>query len=185
MFFFLITLAVLFFIFLSFYNQLIAKKNQVKNAYAGIDVQFKKRFDLIPNLVSTVQQYMKYESETLNQLTSLRVQAQSNRLGSKARIELDNEVSQAMGSIMASVENYPELKASENFLQLQRSFNEIEAQLSAARRTFNASTTEYNDAIEMFPTNILANFMGYKQRSLFEIDNAERQVPNAKNLFEN
>ena len=84
-----------------------------------------------------------------------------------------------MGSIMASVENYPELKASENFLQLQRSFNEIEAQLSAARRTFNASTTEYNDAIEMFPTNILANFMGYKQRSLFEIDNAERQVPNA------
>ncbi len=164
---------------------MVAKKNQVLNAYAGIDVQFKKRFDLIPNLVSTVKQYMKYESETLNQLTSLRVEAQSNRIGSRARIEIENEVSQAMGSIMASVENYPELKASENFLQLQRSFNEIEAQLSAARRTFNASTTEYNDAIEMFPTNILANFMNYKQRPLFEIANTERQVPNAQELFDN
>ena len=165
------------------FNSLVAKKNRVKNAFASVDVQLKKRYDLVPNLIATVNQYMQHEQGTLAKLTELRGIAQSGRLGTRGRVELENQFSQAMESIMVSVENYPDLKASQNFLALQGSLNEIEEQLSAARRTFNAVTTDYNDAIEMFPSNLLAGLIGYRLRPLFEMPAIERENPNAAKLF--
>ncbi len=181
--FFLIAILLIFVSFVVEFNSLVAKKNRVKNAFASVDVQLKKRYDLVPNLIATVNQYMQHEQGTLAKLTELRGMAQSGRLGTRGRVELENQFSQAMESIMFAVENYPDLKASQNFLALQGSLNEIEEQLSAARRTFNAVTTDYNDSIEMFPSNLLAGLIGYRLRPLFEMPAIERENPNAAKLF--
>jgi LemA protein len=166
------------------YNLLVRKKNQVENAFAGIDAILKKRYDLIPNLVATVKQYMVHEAGTLTEITSLRAKAASGGLSSDETVELNNRLGQALGGIMVAVENYPDLKASENFQQLQRALNEVEEQLSAARRSFNASVTDYNNSVEMFPTNIMASMMGYKMRRLFEVTEIERQRPDVADLFQ-
>ena len=181
--FLLLAILLIFVVVVVMFNSLVAKKNRVKNAFASVDVQLKKRYDLVPNLIATVNQYMQHEQATLTKLTELRGLAQSGRMGTRGRVELENQFSQAMESIMVAVENYPDLKASQNFLSLQGSFNEIEEQLSAARRTFNAVTTDYNDAVEMFPTNVLAGLIGYRLRPLFAIPAIERENPNAANLF--
>jgi len=167
------------------YNSLVGKKNQVTNVFASIDALLKKRYDLIPNLVSTVQQYMDHERGTLTEITELRAKAVSGRIGDDEKVALDNKVSRMLGGIMVAVENYPDLKANQNFLQLQGSLNEVEEQVSAARRAYNATVTDYNNAIEMFPTNVLASMMGYKQKNVFEISEAERQNVDVKKLFGN
>ena len=167
------------------YNSLVAKKNQVNNAFASTDALLKKRYDLIPNLVSTVKTYMQHEQKTLTDITEMRSKAMSGQLSDDDKIDLDNKMAKAVGGIMVAVENYPDLKANQNFLQLQGSLNEIEEQISAARRAYNASVTDYNNAVEMLPTNILASIMNYKQRKLFETAEAERQNVNVGNLFNN
>jgi len=177
-----IVVVLLFFIFIM-YNSLIGKKNQVEMAFASIDALLKKRYDLIPNLVDTVKQYMKHEAGTLTEITRLRAKAISGNLSSDEAVDLDNKIGRALGGIMIAVENYPELKASDNFQQLQRTLTEIEEQISAARRAFNASVTDLNNAIEMFPTNMMASVMGYKRRRLFEIPEEERQTPKVGELF--
>ena len=141
------------------YNGLINKKNQVENAFGGMDAQLKKRYDLIPNLISTVQTYMKHEAGTLTQITELRAKALSGDISDDEKVDLDNMITSKIGGIMVAVENYPDLKASENFNQLQRSLNEVEEQISASRRSYNATVTSYNNSVEMFPTNILAGVM--------------------------
>ncbi len=165
------------------YNTLIRKKNQVNNAFAGMDAILKKRYDLIPNLVSTVKTYMKHEREVLKELTELRAKAMSGQLTPDDRVDLEKSINKVLGGIMVAVENYPDLKANQNFLQLQGSLNEVEEQISAARRAYNASVTDYNNAIEMFPTNFMASMMKYKQRALFEIEEAERKNVNINKLF--
>ena len=165
------------------YNGLIGKKNGVENAFATIDTILKKRYDLIPNLVAAVKQYMEHERGLLENVTALRAKATSGNISSDEAITLNNEINKTMGGIMVAVESYPELKANENFKDLQRSLNEVEEQLSAARRAFNASVTDFNNAVEMFPTNIMAGMMNYKRRQLFEIPETERQNPDVKNLF--
>lgn len=165
------------------YNNLIKHKNSIKNAFGGMDAQLKKRFDLIPNLVATVKEYTDHESQTLQAITSLRSKGTTPDISSKERIDVDNQVSSKISELMLNVENYPNLKASTNFMHLQRSLNEIEAQLSAARRTYNAMVTSYNNAIQMFPSNIIANMMGLREESVFEITEAERQNVNVKELF--
>lgn len=165
------------------YNSLVGKKNQVENAFASIDTLLKKRYDLIPNLVATVKQYMQHEASVLTEITELRAKATSGGLSSDETVDLNNRLGRAIGGIMVAVENYPDLKASDNFQQLQRTLNEVEEQISAARRAFNASVTDLNNAIEMFPTNIMAGMMGYKRRQLFEANEAERQNPQVKDLF--
>jgi LemA protein len=167
----------------SMYNGLIGKKNGVENAFATIDTILKKRYDLIPNLVAAVKQYMEHERGLLENVTALRAKATSGNISSDEAITLNNEINKTMGGIMVAVESYPELKANENFKDLQRSLNEVEEQLSAARRAFNASVTDFNNAVEMFPTNIMAGMMNYKRRQLFEIPETERQNPDVKNLF--
>lgn len=165
------------------YNSLISKKNQVINVFGSIDALLKKRYDLIPNLIATVKEYMKYEKDTLTRITEMRAKAVSGQITDDEKVDLDNKISKALGSIMVAVENYPDLKASRNILQLQASFNEVEEQISAARRAYNASVVDYNNAVEMFPTNIMASMMGYKQKNVFEISEAERKNVDAAALF--
>ena len=166
------------------YNFLVGKKNQVENVFASIDTILKKRYNLIPNLVASVEKYMEHERGTLEKVTELRAKAMKGDISNDEKVSLNNMLSSALGGIMVAVENYPDLKANENFMHLQRSLNEIEAQISAARRAYNQAVTDYNNAIEMFPTNILAGYMNYQRKQVFEIEEAQRENPNVKDLFE-
>jgi len=166
------------------YNTLISHKNQVENIFAGVDTVLKKRYDLIPNLVASVQQYMSHEKELLEKITQWRSQAMKPGLSDEKKIDLDAKMSGALGSLMVAVENYPDLKANENIMHLQRTLTEIEAQISAARRAYNQAVTDYNNIIEMFPTNFMANFMRYTRKAVFEAQESERQNVNVKALFE-
>jgi len=177
-------LVVLFLLIIGLYNSLVRRKNDVENAFASVDVMMKKRYDLIPNLVETVKSYMKHEKSLLTELTALRAQAVSGQITDDERVSLENKITKGISGVMVAVENYPDLKASQNFLQLQAAWNEAEEQISASRRTFNAAVTTYNNKVEIFPSNLMAGIMGYKRRTLFEIPEVERQNLSAKNLFE-
>lgn len=170
-------------LFIAIYNGLIGKKNDVEKAFASVDVYLKKRYDLIPNLVETVKKYMQHEAKTLTDITEMRAKAVSGTLSENEQVALNNKMNKALGGIMVAVENYPDLKANQNFIQLQGSLNEIEEQISAARRAFNAAVTAFNNAVEMFPSNIVAGMMNYKTRELFETSEEERENVNVKNLF--
>ncbi len=165
------------------YNSLVSKKNQVQNIFASVDTQLKKRYDLIPNLVSTVSKYMEHEKSLLSEVTKLRADANKPNISDEQKIALDAKVSSALGSIMVAVENYPELKANENVMHLQGTLNEVEEQISAARRAYNQAVTDYNNAIEMIPTNFMASAMNYKRKEVFEIIESERKNINVKELF--
>ena len=165
------------------YNGLIARKNQVENVFGSTDALLKKRYDLIPNLIATVQQYMQHERGTLTEITELRAKAISGTLSDNEKIDLDNKLTKTLGGIMVAVENYPDLKANQNFLQLQAALNETEEQISAARRAYNATVTQYNNSVEMFPTSIMASMMNYQRKNVFEIPEGERKNVDVKNLF--
>ena len=165
------------------YNSLINKKNQVENSFGGMDVQLKKRYDLIPNLISAVKTYMKHEANTLTEITELRTKALSGGISDDEKVDLDNKITSHLSGIMVAVENYPDLKASDNFIQLQRSLNEVEEQISASRRSYNAAVTDYNNGVEMFPTNLIAGVMSFKRKNVFEIPDVQRENVNVENLF--
>jgi len=171
-------------VFAIMYNSLINKNNQVENAFGGMDAQLKKRYDLIPNLVKSVKTYMKHEAETLTEITELRTKAMSGKISDDEKVSLDNAITSKLGGIMVAVENYPDLKASDNFNQLQRSLNEVEEQISASRRAYNATITSYNNGVEMFPTNILAGMMNMQRKNVFEIPETERENVDVGDLFD-
>lgn len=177
------TAVLLLLIFVSIYNGLIRRRNEVDNVFGGMDVQLKKRYDLIPNLVEVVKQYASHEKELLIKITDMRVKAISSNLSSDEKVSLDDQIQAGIKSIMVAVENYPNLKANENFLNLQSSLNEIESQISAARRTYNAVVTDYNNGIQTFPQNIIANRMGMTKKKVLDIPEEERQNIDVKNLF--
>lgn len=179
----LIVLLIIGIILVLMYNSLVSKKNQVENIFAGVDAVLKKRYDLIPNLVASVSQYMEHEKSTLNELTELRADANKPNVTDEQKIALDAKVSSALGSIMIAVEAYPDLKANENVMHLQRSLNETEEQISAARRAYNQAVTDYNNAIEMIPTNFMANLMHYTRKEVFEIPETQRENVDVKSLF--
>ncbi len=179
----LIIVIVLAIILVLMYNSLIAKKNQVENIFGSVDTQLKKRYDLIPNLVASVSKYMEHEKGILEDITKLRADANKPNISDEQKMELDAKMSAALGSIMIAVENYPDLKANENVMHLQHSLNEVEEQISAARRAYNQAVTDYNNAIEQIPTNFMANAMNYRQKEVFEISEGERQNVNVKELF--
>jgi LemA protein len=166
------------------YNVLVATRNAINYALSSIDALLKKRCDLIPNLVETVKQYMKYEMNLIRELTLLRTQAISGNLSLQERSEIDSKISRHMRNIIVSAENYPELKASSNFLQLQAALNEVEEQLSAARRALSAAITDYNNAVRMFPTNIMARILGYKEYEWYAISEESKVLPDVRRLFE-
>jgi len=159
------------------YNSLIRKKNDVENAFASIDVMLKRRHDLIPALVDTVKGYMNYEKDLLTEITELRAKAISDNLTNEERIKIENKIRKDLSEILVAVENYPDLKASQNFLKLQGAINETEEQLSASRRAFNAAVTIFNNAVEVFPSNIMASMMKYGRRTLFDIPDSEKVKP--------
>ncbi len=179
----LIILIVLAIVLVLMYNSLVAKKNQVENIFSSVDTQLKKRYDLIPNLVASVSKYMEHEKSILEDVTKLRAEANKPNISNEHKMALDAKMSAALGSIMIAVENYPELKANENVMHLQHTLNEVEAQISAARRAYNQAVTDYNNALEQVPTNFMANAMGYSRKDVFEISEHERKNVNVKELF--
>jgi LemA protein len=148
-----------------------------------MDAMLKKRYDLIPNLVETVKVYMKFERDTLTQISELRTKAMSGTLSSDDKVAVENQLSGMMKGVMVAVENYPDLKSSEQFSLLQRSWNETEEQISASRRAYNSAVTQYNNTIEKFPSNLLASAFNHKRKQVFEIPEAERQNVSAKTMF--
>jgi LemA protein len=178
-----IILGVIALILVLMYNSLVGKKNQVENIFAGIDAVLKKRYDLIPNLVASVSKYMEHEKGLLEKVTKLRAEATRPHLSDEKKIALDQEVTSLLGTLMVAVENYPNLKANENVMHLQRTLHEVEAQISAARRAYNQAVTDYNNAIEMIPTNFMASMMNYRRKQVFEITDTERQNVDVRELF--
>lgn len=155
------------------YNNLIRKRNMVDNAFYSIDVQLKKRYDLIPSLVETVKGYMHHEKDLLTSITELRTRALgSNDLNDK--VKLANDISKGIGQLLVSVENYPDLKASQNFLHLQASLNETEEQLAASRRFYNSAVAEYHNALQQFPSSIIAKKSGMQPREYFSVPDGQQ-----------
>ncbi|MCC5922009.1 MAG: LemA family protein [Cyclobacteriaceae bacterium] len=163
------------------YNQLVSLRNQIENTFASIDTMLQKRFDLIPQIVNTVKGYMQHEALLLQKLTELRSQSKESHLSDNQKINLSNELTLGLNQLFVRVEAYPDLKAGENFLHLQRTINEVEEQLSAARRTYNMAVTIFNTKIQSFPVNLIASAMGFKARTLFQLDSElQAQTPEIK-----
>ncbi len=170
---------VLLILFLSIYNGLVRRRNQVKNSWAQIDVQLKRRHDLIPNLVETAKGYMKHERETLESVTKARNLAQQlSSAGAGERAKAEGELSSVLSRLLAVVENYPDLKANQNFLALQEELASTENKISFSRQYYNDSVLRYNNQTQMFPSNIVASMTGFKASEFFEVTlAAEREVP--------
>ena len=151
----------------SMYNGLVKLRNNRENAFANIDVQLKQRFDLVPQLVSTVKGYAAHEKDVLEKVTAARAAAMSATTIDE-KVAADKAMSSALSGLKVSLEAYPELKANQNFLQLQTELSDIENKLAAARRFFNSATREFNNACEVFPSNILAGMFKFKRAAMYE-----------------
>jgi LemA protein len=178
--FFLIFIAIIVvigFFLVSIYNSLIGLRNRVKNAWSQIDVQLKRRHDLIPNLIETVKGYMTHERQIMENITKYRSQAMdANTVGEKASAE--GLLSGALGQLRVQVENYPDLKANQNFLALQEELTSTENKISYARQAYNDQVLFFNNKIQMFPSNIIAGMFSFKEEEFFEVeDQKEKEVP--------
>lgn len=170
--------AVIILYFIAVYNGLIARRNQAKEAWSTIDTQLKRRYDLIPNLVETVRGAAKHEKETLNAVVAARGAAMSAT--GPGRADAENKLTETLKSIFALSENYPTLRANENFLELQREITDTETKIQAARQFYNTVVMGLNTSIEQFPTNIVARMFGITPEKLFEMDAAEKVAPQVK-----
>lgn len=161
-------------------NKATIKRNNIENAYSSMDIMLKKRYDLIPNLVKTIKAYIKHEKETFQNITELRekgINSQTN----EEKFNINNMINNELNSIFMLSENYPELKSNIHFIQLQTILNDIEDQISAARRTYNAHVTDYNIFIKIIPINIITFILGYKPYPLFEAKEEEKELKNWMN----
>lgn len=172
-------IVVLLIVFWAIYNGLVRLRNQTKNAWAQIDVQLKRRHDLIPNLVETVRGYMKFERETLEAVTKARnIAVQAASAGAAERGKVEGELSGALSRLLAVVERYPDLKANQNFLALQEELTSTENKISFSRQYYNDSILRYNNQTQMFPSNIIAGMTGFRAGEFFEVAVAEeREAP--------
>ena len=169
---FIAIVAVVVIFYIMTYNKLVRLRNQVKNAFAQIETLLQRRFDLIPNLVEVVKQYTKHEESTLTQIAELRTSwANATTVGEKAN--LDSELSGALKTIMAVSESYPELKANQNFSELQEELRNTENKISYARQFYNDSVTMYNTKLQVIPTNIIAGMFNFKEEELFKVSSEE------------
>jgi LemA protein len=170
-------IVVLIVLVIGIYNALIRLRNQVDNAWSQIDVQLKRRHDLIPNLVETAKGYMKHERETFEAITEARSKAMGARNVSEAS-QAEGALGEALSKFMLVVENYPDLKANQNFLSIQEELTSTENKISFARQSYNDQVLFFNNKIQMFPSNIVANMFNFAKRDFFEIEApAEREVP--------
>ncbi|MFC1699591.1 LemA family protein [Candidatus Omnitrophota bacterium] len=171
---------VLVILVIGMYNQFAHLRNEVKNAWAGIEVQLKRRYDLIPNLVDTARGYMSHEKTVLENVIKARQQA-VDVSGVKNQGQAENFLSQSLRSLFAVVENYPNLKANQNLLSIQEELTSTENKISFARNNYNDWVTNLNKAADQFPTNLVASAFGFKKEDLFEVeDQAARQAPKVK-----
>ena len=166
-------IVILLIILLLIYNKLIKKRNAVKQSRSSIDIYLNQRFDLIPNLVECVKGYAKHETNLIESITKLRTEYNQNK-----DLTTASQLNTKMNNLLIEVENYPELKASQNFLNLQKTLTKMEDQLQAARRLYNIDVTAYNTAIQVFPTNIIASAFHFTEEKLFELEPGKETNPN-------
>lgn len=160
------------------YNRLVQRRNRVDNAWSQIDVQLKRRHDLIPNLVEAVKDYLSYEQETLTRVTEARAAAiDAGRRGPAAQAAAENALSETLKSLFAVFENYPDLKANQNVMSLQEELTTTENKISFARQFYNDTVLSYNNAIQVFPANLVANAFGFRPREYFAAAEGDRAVP--------
>lgn len=164
------------------YNNLIRMRNRVRESFAAIDVYLQNRYDALTKIAETVVSYAEHERGTLEKIVSLR-----SRLAGSAtdeeKVDTYNQLEQVVSGLNVQVENYPELKANENYIHLQRTVNDLEEKLSASRRTYNANATRFNTMIESIPTNLFASMLGFQKSSLLEIEEAKKADVNMRNLL--
>ena len=158
------------------YNSLVQLRNKVKNAFAQIDAQLQRRFDLIPNLVETVKGYAGHEKEVLENITASR-SGYMNATSNEQKLEMNNQLTSTLKTLFAVSENYPDLKANTNFLKLQEELSETEDKVVYSRQFYNDAVTIYNNKIQMFPSNVIAGIFGFKEEALFDAVDAAAQAP--------
>ena len=158
------------------YNGLVQKRNRAENAWAQVDVQLKRRHDLIPNLVETVKGYAEHERGTFDEVTAARTAAQQAQ-GPQAQAEAENVLTQALGRLFAVAEDYPQLRATENFQQLQAQLSETESSIAISRQVYNDTVLTYDNALETVPTSIIAGIFNFRPREYFQADEGDRAVP--------
>ena len=169
-------LALLVIYVISIYNKLVNSRNKVENQWSQIDVQLKRRADLIPNLVETVKGYAKHEEGTLTKVIEMRNKA-VNASSVNEKVEANNELTGALSRLMVIAEAYPELKANQNFVSLQNDLKDTEDKISYARQFYNDSAMNFNNLVEMFPSNIIANMFGFKKFEFFKVEEEAKEVP--------
>lgn len=168
------------------YVTVIQKKNKMQEAFSSIDVQLKKRYDLLPNILTIAQKFMEHERSLLEDITKLRTQALnlSNGYGNiDEKIKLDEEIANKMGQIIVSVENYPQLKSDQTMITAMQTYNEVEEHIAAARRFYNAATLDLKNVTEIFPYSIFAKMLNIKPTAFFTIEEKERQPVSASDYF--
>jgi len=179
LFLFVVVLAFIVFVPVSIYNSMVKHRNMVDEAWSGIEVQLKRRSDLVGNLVEVVKGYAAHEKDLLEKVTSARAAAtQSSSISERAQAE--GALQQALRSLFAVAENYPELKANENFLNLQNTLSELEQDIQMARRYYNGAVREYNNMIQVFPNNLFAGMFGFSKRDYFDAPEEDLEVPQVK-----
>ena len=170
------------------YVSLIKKRNKVREAMSGIDVQLNKRYSLIPNILTIANKFMEHERGLMEEITALRskasgIKADANTIGEK--INLDNQIASKMGQLMVSVEQYPQLKSDQTMIQAMQTYAEVEEHIAAARRFYNSAVNELNNAVEIFPSSVIASMCGISSYPFFEAIEAARQEINASDYFKN
>ena len=165
-----IIIAILLVYILITYNKLIKARNKVKQAESGIDVYLTQRFDLIPNLIECVKEYTEYEGDLFNKVTEMRARYMQNK-----DLKLGEELNNDCNKLLAVAEDYPVLKASEQFLNLQKNLSKMESQLQAARRIYNMEVNEFNNKVQMFPSNLIAGLFGFEQEQFFQAEEQARK----------
>lgn len=179
---FLLILAIIVFAFIFLYNSIITLKNRTEEAWSGIDVQLKRRYDLIPNLVETVKGYAKQEQDVFVKVTTARSAAMgAGTVAEQARAE--NALKETLKSLFAVAENYPELKSNQNFLDLQSQLQDTENKIEASRRFYNGNVRDFNTKIQVFPNNIIANMLGFKNYDFYDLEGNPEQRENVKVQF--
>ncbi len=174
----LVILVVLVAILAGMYNSLVGRRNRVDNSWSQIEVQLKRRHDLIPNLVEAVKDYMSYEQDTLTSVTQARAAAiDAGNRGPEAQAQAENMLSDTLKSLFAVVENYPDLKANQNVMSLQEELTSTENKIAFARQFYNDSVLTYNNKIQMFPSNLIAGMFNFTTRQFFEAPEGDRAVP--------
>lgn len=156
------------------YNSFVRLNNKVEEAFSTMDVYLKKRWDLIPNIVETVKGYAKHEKNTLEEVINLR-NTSYDKMNTNDKVEINNKLSANLGKLIAIAENYPDLKANENFKDLSRELSKVEEDIANARKYYNGTVRMFNDKVQMFPSNIIAGIFGYKAKTMFEANEEERK----------